>query len=338
MLRFLLRRAGAALLVLLGTTLVTFILARVVPANPALSYLGPKARPEELAQIERQLGLDQPLPVQYGRYLWDLVRGDWGFSIGTKQPVVTEIFQRLPATLELLTVAMLVAVGAGVALGVIAAARQNRFLDHVIRLLAIGGVSMPAFWLGLLLQVFVFGRLGLFELTGRLDPDLEFTRPLADITGFHLVDALLTGNTTALADAASHLVLPALTLAAYPLGVIARMTRASMLEALGGDHIRAARAYGLAERIVYWRVALRNALPPTTTVVGLTMAYSLTGAFFVEVVFNWPGLGQYAATALLNADYPVIMGITLLGATGYILVNLVVDIVQARLDPRVRLS
>lgn len=336
--RFLLRRAGTALLVLIGTTLVTFLLARVVPANPALSYLGPKARPDEIARIEVELGLDQPLPVQYARYLWDLVRGDWGTSIGTKQPVTDEIFGRLPATLELLLVAMTLACIVGVVLGVLAAARRNRLLDHVIRLLAIGGVSMPAFWLGLLLQVIVFGQLGLFDLTGRLDPDLEFTDPLRDVTGFHLVDALLTGHLVALGDAASHLVLPALTLAAYPIGVIARMTRASMLETLAADHIRAARAYGLRERAVHWRVALRNALPPTTTVVGLTMAYSLTGTFFVEVVFNWPGLGQFASTALLNVDYPVIMGITLFGATGYVLVNLFVDLVQARLDPRVRLS
>lgn len=338
MLRFLARRGGGALLVLLGTTLVTFILARVVPANPAVSYLGSKARPEELARITHDLGLDRPLPVQYVRYLWDLLCGDWGTSIATKQPVLTEILDRIPATLELLAVAMVIACMAGVSLGVLAAVRQNRFLDHLIRFLAIGGISMPAFWLGLLLQVVVFGGLGLFELTGRLDPDLEFTQPLRELTGFHLIDAALTVNGAAFADAASHLVLPALTLAAYPLGVIARMTRASMLEALAADHIRAARAFGVPERVVSWRIALRNALPPAATVAGLTLAYSLTGAFFVEVVFNWPGLGQFAATALLNVDYPVIMGITLLGAMGYIVVNLAVDLVQARLDPRVRLS
>lgn len=336
--RFLLRRAITAVIVLLGTTFVTFLLARVVPADPALAYLGPKARPEEVAAIHDKLGLDLPLPVQYARYLADLARGDWGTSIGTKQPVLHEIATRLPATLELLAAAMLLACVAGVALGVIAAARQNRVTDHLIRLLAIGGVSMPAFWLGLLLQVVVFGQLGWFRLTGRLDPDLEFTDPLRRVTGFHLIDALITGNTTALGDAASHLVLPALTLAAYPIGVIARMTRASMLELLAADHIRAARAYGLAERTIAWRIALRGALPPTATVAGLTLAYSLTGAFFVEVVYNWPGLGQFAATSLLNVDYPAIMGITLLGALGYVLVNLAVDLIQARLDPRVRLS
>ena len=336
--RYLLRRAASALLVLFSTTVVTFALARVVPADPALSYLGPKARPEEVARIHAKLGLDRPLPVRYVRYLGDLVRGDWGISIGTKQPVTSEIFGRLPATLELLAAAMVLAVLLGVVLGVVAAVRQNKVLDHLIRLLAIGGILMPAFWLGLLLQVTVFGRLGWFSLTGRSDPDLEFTEPLTHLTGFHLFDALVTGNLTAFQDATSHLVLPALTLAAYPIGVIARMTRAGMLEQLATDHVRAARAYGLAERTVVWRIALRGALPPVTTVAGLTLAYSLTGAFFVEVVFNWPGLGQFAADALLNLDYPAIMGVTLLGALGYVLVNLAVDLVQARLDPRVSLS
>lgn len=336
--RFLLRRTGTALLVLLGTTLVTFVLARVVPANPAVTYLGPRARPEAIARITRELGLDRPLPVQYGRYLADLLRGDWGISIGTKRPVLAEIGDRLPATLELLAAAMLMAVLAGVVLGVVAARHQNQVADHAIRLLAIGGVSMPAFWLGLLTQMLFFGRLGWLPATGRLDSDLEFTHPLTEVTGLHLVDALVSGNLTTLGDAALHLVLPGLTLAAYPSGVIARMVRATMLEALAQDHIRAARAYGVAERVVVWRIALRNALPPTATVLGLTLAYSLTGAFFVEVVFNWPGLGQYAATALLNADYPVIMGVTVLGAFTYTLTNLVVDLAHARLDPRVRLT
>ncbi len=338
MTRFLLRRALTAVLVLLGTTVVTFLLARVIPANPAVTYLGPKARPEDVERVTRELGLDQPLPVQYGRYLAALVRGDWGFSVGSKRPVLTEIGERLPATLELLVTAMTVAAVCGVVLGVVAARRQGRLADHVVRLLAIGGVSMPAFWLGLILQVVFFGRLGWLPPTGRLDSDLEFVAPLSSITGFDLLDAALTGNGAALGSAAAHLVLPALTLAAYPAGVLARMTRATMVEALSHDSIRTARAYGISERLVHWRIALRNALPPVTTVLGLTCAYALTGAFFVEVVFNWPGLGQYAAQALLNVDYPAIMGITVLGAVAYVLVNVGVDLAQARLDPRVRLT
>lgn len=338
MTRFLLRRAVGAVLVLLGTTVVTFVLARVVPADPAVAYLGPKARPEELARIRAQLGLNQPLPEQYLHYLGGLVRGDWGTSIGTKQPVASEIFNRLPATLELLAAAMLIALVAGTVLGVVAAVQRRRAADHVIRILAMGGISMPSFWLGLLLQVIVFGQLGLFSLTGRNSPDLEFLDPIQRITGFNLVDSLLTGNFSAFTDTLSHLALPALTLAAYPIGVIARMTRASMIEQLAADHIRAARAYGLRETMIVGRIALRGALPPVATVAGLTLAYSLTGAFFVEVVFDWPGLGQYAATALLNADYPSIMGVTVLGALAYVLVNLAVDVVQSRLDPRVRLA
>jgi peptide/nickel transport system permease protein len=336
--RFALRRLGSAALVLAGVTFVTFLLARVVPANPAVAYIGPRARPEDIARVEKQLGLDQPLPAQYVNYLTDLLRGDWGRSIGTKRPVLTEIVERLPATLELLLVALTLAAVVGVTLGVVAAVRQNRAADHVIRLISIGGVSMPAFWLGLVLQVVFFRQLGLFPAAGRIDPELERAGPIADITGFYLIDATLTADWAGLGSAAAHLVLPAITLAAYPAGVVARMTRATMLEALASDYVRAARAYGIRERVIAWRIALRNAIPPTTTVLGLTAAYALTGTFFVETVFTLPGLGRFAAEALLNVDYPAIMGITLLGAIGYVVVNLIVDLAQARLDPRVRLT
>lgn len=323
MIRFLLRRAATSALVLLGVTAVTFVLARVIPSNPAVAAIGPKAQPADVARITHELGLDLPLPAQYWRYLTALVQGDWGDSIGTKRPVLTEIGDRLPATLELLLAAMVIALVVGVFLGVVAARRQGRFTDGLIRFLSIGGVSMPAFWLGLVLQVVFFRGLNLLPPTGRLDPDTPY------------LDA---GALYVLTDALRHLILPALTLAAYPVGIVARMTRATMIEALSQDYIRTARAYGLPERVVVWRIALRNAIPPTATVLGLTLAYSLTGTFFVEVVFNWPGLGQFAAEALLNVDYPAIMGVTLLGAITYVVVNLVVDIVQARLDPRVSLS
>lgn len=338
MVRFVLRRTLSACGVVLALTFITFLLARVVPSNPAAIYIGPRARPEQIARVRAQLGLDDPLLVQYLSYLRDTLTGDWGTSIGTKQPVLGEILSRLPATLELIAVAMTVAVVVGVALGVLAARHPGGVLDAAVRVLSIGGVSMPAFWLGLLLQIVFVGRLGLLPATGRLERSLEYTQPLRDITGFHLVDALLTLNTAALSSAASHLVLPALTLAAYPAGLMARMTRATMREALEQDYVLAARASGLRERFIIWRLALRNAIPPTLTVLGLTVAYALTGTFFVEVVFNWPGIGLFATQALLNVDYPSIMGITLLAAIGYLLVNLVVDVVHARLDPRVRLT
>ncbi|MGH3239075.1 MAG: ABC transporter permease [Spirillospora sp.] len=336
--RFLLRRLRGSALVLLGVSVITFVLARVVPSNPALAYLGPKATPEQAEQVRETLGLDEPLPVQYGTYISGVFRGDWGTSIGTKRPVLDEITGRLPSTLELVGAAMVIALLSGVVLGVLAARRPGRLADHAIRVASIAGVSVPAFWLGLLLQLVAFGRLDLLPPTGETSSDLPYIAPITHITGMNLLDSLLTGNWTALSDVAAHLVLPAVTLAAYPMGAIARMTRATMLETLAQDHIRVARAYGVPERTIRWRIALRGALPPTATVVGLTAAYGLTGAFFVEVVFDRPGLGRYAATSLLSLDYPAIMGITLLGAVAYVLVNLAVDLAQARLDPRVGLT
>lgn len=338
MARFLARRLASSAVVLLGVTLVTFLLARVVPSDPAVTYVGPKATPAELDRVRDELGLDDALPVQFVRYLGGLLRGDWGTSIASKRPVLGEMGERLPATLELVGAALLLAVGVGVLLGVTAAVRRGRLVDGVIRLLAIGGVSVPAFWLGLLLQVLLFRRLGWFPATDRLDPTRELLDPIRHLTGLYTIDALLTGDLDGFREAVRHLVLPAVTLASYPAGVVARMVRATMIEALEADHVRAARAYGVPERVLAWRVALRSALPPALTVLGLTAAYLLTGTFFVEVVFNWPGLGQFAATALLNVDYPAVLGVTLLGALGYVLVNLVVDLMQARLDPRVALS
>jgi ABC-type dipeptide/oligopeptide/nickel transport system permease component len=338
MIRFITRRLAGSAAVLLGLSLITFALARLVPSNPAAVYIGPKARPEEIARVAHQLGLDQPLPIQYLTYMRDMLSGDWGTSIGTKQAVLPAILDRLPATFELIGAAMLLAVPLGILLGVVSARFQHRPPDLAVRLLSIVGLSLPAFWLGLLLQVLFFRNLHLLPLTGRIDPDLRFTSPIMETTGLYLVDTALSGNWTAFRDTAWHLVLPALTLAAYPIGLIARMTRASMLEALGQDYVRAARAAGLSDRLITYRLALKNALIPVTTIIGLTLAYSLTGTFFVEVVFNWPGLGTFAVKGLLNLDYPVVMGITLFGAVGYVLINLAVDLAQSWLDPRTRLA
>lgn len=338
MARFLARRAATAMVVLLGVSFITFMLARVVPADPAASYVGQHARPAEVEQARQALGLDRPVLEQYWTYLKDVASGDWGTSIGTKRAVLSEIGSRFPATLELLLVAIAIAAVLGTVLGVIAARHRGRALDAALRLFSTAGISMPAFWLGLVLQIVFCHQLGLLPPTGRYASDLQFTSPVDHITGFVLFDSLVTGNFAVFGSAVEHMLLPALTLAAYPTGVIARMVRGTMLETLSQDYVRAARAYGVRERVVVWRIALRNALPPATTVLGLTLAYLLTGAFFVEVVFNWPGLGQFTADALLSSDYPAIMGVTLLGAIGYIVVNLAVDLVQARLDPRVRLS
>ena len=338
MTRFIARRLAGSAAVLLGLSLITFALARLVPSNPAAVYIGPKARPEDIARVAHQLGLDQPLPIQYLTYMRAMLTGDWGISIGTKRPVLEEIVARLPATLELIAAAMLLAIPLGLLLGILSARWQGRSPDVGVRIASIVGVSLPAFWLGLLLQVLFFRTLHLLPLTGRIGSDLRFMSPIANITGVYFIDSAITGNWTAFIDVSWHLILPAITLAAYPMGLIARMTRASMLEALGQDYVRAARAAGIHERLITYRLTLKNALIPVTTVIGLTLAYTLTGTFFVEVVFNWPGLGTFAVKGLLNLDYPAIMGITLFGAMAYVFINLAVDLTQAWLDPRTRLS
>lgn len=334
--RFVASRIGSAALVLLVLTLVVFIFTRVIPSDPAVVYAGPKAPPEMLERIREQLGFDRPLPVQYLDYLRGLFTGDWGDSLSTRRPVLLEFATRLPSTLELLASAITFALVAGVALGVLAARKQGKILDGCIRFFAIGGISVPAFWLGLLLQVFFVGRFGLLPATGQFSKEVAYVSPIEAVTGFPLFDAFITGNWVAWSDGMAHLILPMLTLAAYPMGLIARMTRASMLEVLGQDYIFTARAYGLRERLVRWRLALKNAIPPTLTVTGLSAAYALTGTFFVEVVFNWPGIGQFAANAMLSVDYPSVLAITILGAGAYLLANLIIDIAQARIDPRVR--
>lgn len=337
-LEFLLRRLGASIFVLIGVSFITFFIARVVPANPAALYIGPKARAEDIERVTKQLGLDKPLPVQYAVYMQELMRGDLGTSISTKRPITEELAGRIPATMELLFSSMILATLIGVPLGVLSARWQGRIVDAVVRVISIVGVSMPAFFLGLVFQIVFFRNLEILPLAGRVDADLRFSHPLTQITNFILLDSLLTGNWVTLKDAFLHLILPSLTLAAYPIGLIARMTRAAMLEVFEQDYIRTARAYGIRQYVIIYLYALKNAISPTLTVIGLTFAFALTGTFFVEILFNWPGLGLFTVRSLLNLDYPAIMGMTLFGATGYVLINLVVDLLQAWVDPRVRLS
>ena len=338
MLRFVARRLITSVLVLAVLTAIVFILARIVPSDPAVIYAGPKAPPAELDRVREHLGFNRPILEQYFDYVAKLITGDWGQSLATKRPVLDELATRLPATLELIGAAMVFAVTAGIILGVVAARRPGKILDGTVRFLSIGGISVPAFWLGLLLQLVFVGGLGLLPATGQFSNTIKYSDPITHVTGLPLFDSLITGNATAFTDGLQHLILPALTLAAYPLGLIARMTRASMLEVMSQDYIFTATAYGLREGAIRWRLALRNALPPVLTIVGMASAYALTGTFFVEAVFNWPGIGQFATSSMLAVDYPAIMAITLLGAAGYLLANFIVDILQARIDPRVSAS
>jgi peptide/nickel transport system permease protein len=332
---YILRRLALAILVLFGVSVITFFIARVVPSDPAALWVGPRPTPAQMAAARTRLGLDHPLYVQYLRYLSNLLHGDLGVSVKTHAPIVTDLRSYLPATLELVLVGMLMALTIGIPLGVLSGARRASLLDHSSRLIAVAGVSMPTFWLGLLLQLLFFGRLRLLPLGGRVSTDVALHFPVQQLTGFYLVDTVLTQNWTAFGDALVHVILPAFTLATYAIGLTIRMTRSTMVEVLEEKYIVAARAAGLPERTILFRLALKNAIVPTLTVLGLSFVYSLTGAILVEVIFSWPGLGSYVTSAILNVDFPVIMAVTLVVTVFYVLVNLTLDLIQVAMDPRV---
>jgi len=301
-------------------------------------YLGPRAQPEQIAQVREKLGLDRPLLLQFGYYLRDLLRGDLGVSLRTHRPVLVGIIDHLPASLELMFTAILLAMLVGVPLGVISAKKENTAIDHFSRLLAVASTSLPSFWLAMIFQILFFRWLDLFPIGGRLDTVVGLIHPIEKITGFYLFDALITGNWSAFKDALMHLFLPAITLAAYSTGIITRMTRSTMLEVLREDYITTARSVGTSEVEILFVQALRNAIGPTLTAAGLCFAFMLTGTFFIELIFFWPGLGTYTTNAILLNDYPVIMGVTLLMAVFYVTVNLLVDLLIAVVDPRIRLG
>lgn len=337
MIRYVARRVALAVLVVAGVVALTFVIARIVPGDPAASWAGPHASRAEIAHVRHELGLDRPLPVQIGRYFGGVLKGDWGTSIHTHQPALSDIMNRAPASIELVTAALLISLTLGIPLGLISAKWSRKPADGVIRLGAVLGVSMPAFWLALILQLVFFQRLHLLPVAAQYDPNLDYTHPLTQYTHMVVVDALVTGNWAVLRSALTHLVLPALVIASYPLGVITRMVRASVLDSLGEDHVRMVRSLGFPERSVFGRFALKLALNPVIAVVALVFAYSLANTFLVEAIFDWPGLGAYAADSISSLDTPAIVGVTLFIAIVYVLANLVVDLVQAWLDPRIAL-
>ena len=337
MTRYVVHRAALGLLVVVGVVILTFVIARVVPGDPAASWVGPHASPAELAHVRHMLGLDRSLPVQIGKYFRGIFSGDWGVSIHTRQPVLSDLGIRAPASLELVVAALVLALLVGIPLGLIAARWRGRPPDVLVRLFSVVGVSMPVFWLALILQLVFFQRLHWLPVSGQYDPDLEAAHPLHVHTHMPIVDALVQGNWPVLGSALSHLVLPAVVVAAYPLGVIARMVRASVLETLGEDHVRMVRALGFSERSVFARFALKPALNPVIAICALVFAYSLVNTFLVEAVFDWNGLGSYAADSIQALDTPAVIGLTLFIALVYVGANLVVDLLQALVDPRIRL-
>ncbi|GIH73080.1 ABC transporter permease [Sphaerimonospora thailandensis] len=334
--RYLIRRLGQAALVVAGVVTLTFVIMRLVPGDPAVAYAGPRASPAELAAARQRFGLDDPLPVQLWNYVRDLVTGDWGVSLHTRRPVRDDLFLAFPASLELVAAALVIAVAAGIPLGVAAARHKGRLPDLSIRLSSMLAVSVPVFWMALALQTIFSSGLGWFPIAGEYDTGLDQTSPLRVYTNITAVDALFTGNWPILTSTLHHLVLPALVLAAYPTGVIAQMTRAALIEESARDHARMERALGFGETAVLTRFALRPALNPVLSLIALVFAYSIVNGFLVEAVFNWPGLGRYATDSIRTLDTPSIAGVTLLVAALYVLANLAVDLLQGVIDPRAR--
>jgi peptide/nickel transport system permease protein len=333
---FLLRRLALVVPTLFGVTLISFFLTYLLPGNPAIVQAGPFATPEFIREVEQRMGLDQPVWVQYGRYVSGLFRGDLGESTSTGRPVLEDFVQRLPATLELTLASLLIAVLVGIPLGVLSAVHRDTAIDHVGRVVGVTGIAMPSFWTGLIL-IYVFFYL--FDIApaplGRLGSGVA---PPTKITGMYVVDGLLTGNWRALWSALGQLALPAATLGFSVMAPLARMVRATMLEILESDYVKAAWAAGLPRRRVIYGDALRNALIPVVTILGVVFGFLMAGNAVVESVFAWPGIGNYAVTALMTKDSGPIQSFVLFVAVMYVIVNLIVDVLYGLVDPRIRFA
>ncbi|MCC3746283.1 ABC transporter permease [Rouxiella badensis] len=326
------QRCWGLVLVMMGVCVITFIISHMIPGDPARLLAGDRASNEMVLHMRQQLGLDQPLYVQFYRYVLDLLHGNLGVSIRTGRPVLDDLRAFFPATLELAFSALLLAIILGIPLGVLSAVYRNKFPDHIVRMLSVIGISTPAFWMGLGVIILFYGHLNLLPGGGRLD---DWMDPPTHITGFYVIDSILTGNRDALWNSLQHLLMPALTLAFVHMGIVARQIRSAMLEQMSEDYIRTARANGLS----HWRViichALPNALIPSVTVLGLAMGDLLYGAVLTETVFAWPGMGAYVVSSIQALDFPAVMGFAVVVSFAYVLVNLWVDLLYVWIDPRI---
>ena len=332
-LAFLVRRIIGIAAVMIGVSVVTFAISHVVPADPVVAALGDHATDDQIAAFRAEYKLDRPLPEQYLTYVYGILHGDLGRSIRTRRSVADDLADSFPATLELSSAALLVSILVGVPAGVWSAISRGRAPDIVVRLLALAGGSIPVFWLGLIVIGLFYYQLGWFPGGGRID---AFVAPPPTRTGLYVVDSVLAGDFASLRSSLLHLVMPALTLGYFSTAVITRMTRSSMLEVLGQDYMRTARAKGLREPTIVLRHGLRNALIPTITIIGLTFGSLLSGAVLTETIFSWPGLGRYATASAVSLDFPAVLGVTLLAAVVYPIANLIVDVAYYWLDPRLQ--
>jgi len=321
---------------LIGVIIVTFLLTRALPGDPAAYFAGPAATKDAIEQVRKQLGLDKPLVLQFGDYVTDLAKGNLGTSLTTGQPVLTELRNRLPASAELTLFGLILSMVIAIPLGILAAVKQGSWIDHTCRVVATAGVSLPVFFTGLLLVYFFYFKLGWSPAPlGRLD---VFSSAPPSITGFYLIDSLMTGQFETFRAALSQLLLPGLTLCIFSLAPIARMTRASMLAVLASEFVRTARASGLDSRTVIITYAFRNAMLPVVTTLGMVFSFLLGANVLVEKVFAWPGIGSYAIEALISSDFAPVQGFVLTMAILYVALNLIIDILYGVIDPRVRLE
>jgi len=332
MLHYLAKRVFLLIFTLLGLSVVIFVVSHIAPGDPARLAAGPFATAEMVEHLKEELGLDKPLPQQYGIFLTQLLKGDLGRSIRTRRPVWEDLARFFPATLELVLVSLSFAVLAGILLGVLSAVHQNRWIDHASRLISISGLGLPAFWLALMLQLLFVLKLDLLPGGGRID---MIVHAPTSITRLFLIDSLLTGNWVAFRSALQHIILPALSLSFPALASIIRISRADVLDTLRQDFVTTARAKGLVEKLVIWKHVLKNSLISTVTMIGLRFGWMLGGTILVETVFDWPGVGLYAVTSATHSDFQPIMGAALLIGLSFAIANLIVDLSYSVLDPRI---
>jgi len=331
MLAYIIRRILILIPTLLGVSVIVFLMLRITPGDPAELLLGERATEEALHEIREHLGLNEPLHVQYGLFLKRLMKGDLGETIWSRQKVWIEVKERFPATIELSVVALFISCFFGIIFGIISATRQYSIFDYLSMLGALIGVSMPIFWLGLVFMLIFSVNLGWLPLSGRISVGVD----LEVITNFYILDAVLTKNWGALKDVLWHIIMPATTLSTIPMAIVARMTRSSMLEVLRQDYIKTAKAKGLSQFIVTFKHALRNALIPVVTTIGLQFGVALGGAILTETIFAWPGVGKWMFDAVMKRDYMVIQGGTLFIAAVFVVINLIVDVLYAVINPRI---
>ncbi|MCS7126732.1 MAG: ABC transporter permease [Aigarchaeota archaeon] len=334
---YIVKRIILLIFVILGVLFITFVITRLIPARPELLWAGPHATIEQIERARKQLHLDKPIYIQFILYLQDFLTGNWGISWRTKSPVIVDVLSTLTATLELVIIAFFFAFIIGIPVGVLAALKKYSWIDDLTRIITVVGASIPVFWLALIVQL-VFGSwLGILPSAKRVDEWIVIVTGFKPVTGFYLLDSVIQGNLPVFIDTVKRIILPALVLAAYPFCLSTRMTRAVMIEVLSEQHVKSLIAWGLSKKTILFKYSLKNTIVPVIASLGLSFGYTIIGAFMVELVFVWPGIGFYAAMSLLSFDYPAVIGCVITVAIFYSIINTLVDMIHSIIDPRVRL-